>query len=86
MRKFNLSPNAYYNFKKKRNAEYELEKERILKRIEKIYHEHNGVLGHRQMRQFLKRENIFLSKPTVHKYMNRELNLKSIVRRKFSFM
>ena len=34
------------------------------------------------MRQFLKRENIFLSKPTVHKYMNRELNLKSIVRRK----
>lgn len=34
------------------------------------------------MRFFLKKENIFISKTTVYKYMNRELQLFSIVRRK----
>lgn len=34
------------------------------------------------MRVFLKRRNIRLSAPTVHKYMNKELGLSAIVRRK----
>ena len=34
------------------------------------------------MRAFLQREGISLSKTTVHKYMNRELQLHSIFRRK----
>ena len=38
--------------------------------------------GHRKMRAFLQREGISLSKTTVHKYMNRELQLYSICRRK----
>ena len=39
-------------------------------------------MGHRKMRVFLQREGISLSKTTVHKYMNRELQLHSICRRK----
>ena len=39
-------------------------------------------MGHRKMRVFLQREEISLSKTTVHKYMNRELQLHSICRRK----
>jgi hypothetical protein len=42
----------------------------------------NGVIGHRIMRVFLARKNIYLSKTTIHKYMNKQLGLKSIVRRK----
>ena len=34
------------------------------------------------MRVFLERKNIKLSAPTVHKYMNKELKLYSVVRRK----
>jgi hypothetical protein len=34
------------------------------------------------MRVFLARKNIYLSKTTIHKYMNKQLGLKSIVRRK----
>ena len=40
--------------------------------------------GHRKTRAFLQREGISLSKKTVHKYMNRELQLYSICRRKRS--
>lgn len=39
-------------------------------------------MGHSKMRAFLQREGISLSKTTVHKYMNRELQLRSICRRK----
>lgn len=38
------------------------------------------------MRVFLERKNIKLSALTVHKYMNKELKLYSIVRRKNLFM
>ncbi len=82
LRKFKLSPNAYYNFKKDRKGKYRSTKKNISKKIQRIYHANGGVLGHRQMRAFLKRENIILSKTTVHKYMNKELDLKSVVRRK----
>ena len=39
-------------------------------------------MGHRKMKAFLQRDGISLSKTTVHKYMNRELQLHSICRRK----
>ena len=51
-------------------------------RIQTLYHDSHGVMGHRKMRVFLQREEISLSKTTVHKYMNRELQLHSICRRK----
>ena len=50
--------------------------------IQEIYHEHNGVDGYRSMKVYLERKGIKLSNLTVHKYMNKELKLSSIVRRK----
>ena len=49
--------------------------------ITRIYHEHCGVCGYRQMKVYLERKGIHLSKLTVHKYM-KGLGLYSIVRRK----
>ena len=59
-----------------------MQKKKILNTINAIYHDHNGVDGYRSMRVFLARKNIILSNPTVHKYMNKELHLYSIVRKK----
>lgn len=82
LRRFSIYPNAYYNFLKNRKATYKSKKRQALKAITKIYHEHHGVDGYRTMRIYLERRNIYLSNLTVHKYMNRELKLLAIVRRK----
>jgi len=82
LRKFNLSPNAYYNFLKDRKSAYRIKKQADCNKIKKIYHETEGKLGHRSMKIFLARNSIILSKTTVHKYMNKELGLTSIVKRK----
>ena len=82
LRKFNICPNAYYNFLKNRKSAYRAQKQRVLKEITTIYHEHNGVDGYRSMQIFLKRKHVHLSALTVHHYMNKELNLQAIVRRK----
>ena len=50
--------------------------------IQEIYHKHNGVDGYRSMKVYWERKGINLSNLTVHKYMNKELKLNSIVRRK----
>ena len=78
--KFNLCPNAYYNYRKHRKAEYHARKEAVKKRIREIYHSHNGVDGYRTMALYLAREGYSYSPATIHKYMNAELGLKSIVR------
>lgn len=78
----NIHPNAYYNFLKQTKASYYEKKSEICDEIRNIYHEYGGVLGHRSMKIFLARKGIALSKTTVHKYMNKELNLHSICRRK----
>ena len=80
--KLHIYPNAFYNFLKERKAQYQKRKSEILAVIEEIYHSHNGVDGYRKMRVYLQRRQIFLSAQTVHKYMNTELQLYSIVRRK----
>ena len=82
LRRLNILPNAYYNFLKNRKANYYANKEKALNEIKKIYHQDNGVDGYRSIRVFLERKNIKLSNPTVHKYMNKELNLFAIVRKK----
>lgn len=82
LRRLNICPNAYYNYLKDRKSEYHATKRKILAEIRKIYHDHGGVDGYRSMRVFLERKNIRLSAPTVHKYMNKELGLLTIVRRK----
>lgn len=37
------------------------------------------TIGHRVMRVFLSRYGIYLSKTTIHKYMNKTLNLVAII-------
>ena len=54
----------------------------MLDNIDNIYHEHNGVVGYRSMKVYLERKGIVLSNLTVHKCINKELGLLSIVRRK----
>ena len=50
--------------------------------IEEIYHSHNGVDGYRSMTVYLARKGYSYSPLTIHKYMNTELGLRSIVRPK----
>lgn len=82
LKKCGICPHSYYNFLKDRKRKHQEHKEHVLERITLIYHKYGGIPVHRQMRFFLKKENICISKTTVYKYMNRELQLFSIVRRK----
>lgn len=77
-----IYPNAYYNFLKNRKAGYHAQKQETLQMIEQICHEHNGVDGYRTMQVYLERKGKKYSRPTIHKYMNRESGLKSVTRRK----
>src|SRR5574344_283292 len=49
LRKFSMSPNAYYNYLKARKKECWKRTCRIQKRIITIYHREDGVPGYRQM-------------------------------------
>jgi len=77
-----IYPNAYYNYRKHRKADYDAQKSEVLAQIEEIYHEHHGVDGYRSMRVYLERKGYRYSPGTIHKYMNTELGLRSIVRPK----
>lgn len=77
-----VHPNGYYNYKKQRKNAIKKKKASILKEIEKIYHERNGVPGYRMMKSLLESKGIYLSAQTVRKYMNTELNLKSVTRKR----
>lgn len=81
-RKFDLSTNTYYNYLEDRKSDYRKRKRIILNTINNIYYDKNRIIGHRGMVIFLKRKGISLSKTTVHKYMNKELNLHSVSMRK----
>ena len=82
MKRLGICPNAYYNYKKHRKADYYAEKAKIQAKIQDIYHRHNGVDGYRRMAAYLKQEGYNRSFTTIHKYMNTELGLRSIVRPK----
>lgn len=82
LRKFELYPNAYYNYLKNRKAEYNNKKAKIKKEIKTIYYNNGRIIGHRWMVIFLARKNIFVSKSTAHKYMNQELNLHAVTLKK----
>ena len=77
-----ICPNAYYNYLKNKKAACHAVKVEICDEIKSIYHEFGGILGHRSMRIFLLRKGIILSKTTVFKYMNKELRLLCICRRR----
>ena len=82
LRRFHICPNAYYNYRKHRKADYYALRDEVLSEITDIYHKHHGVIGYRSMQVYLKREGISYSRTTIHKYMNILLGLKSIVRPK----
>lgn len=78
-----MSHNVYYYWiKNSKNNTKTLNKQVILSKIEKVYHSNNGIYGYRKTRKYLADEGIYLSPATVHKYMNKELGLKSLQRRK----
>ncbi len=81
-RRLSICPNAYYNYRKHRKADYHAQKSEVLARIEDIYHSHNGVDGYRSMTVYLARRGYGHSPATMHKYMNTELGLRSVVRSK----
>ena len=82
LRRLKICPNAYYNYRKHRKAVYYAHKAEVQTQIQEIYHAHNGVDGYRSMKVYLERKGYFYSTATVHKYMNTELGLRSIVRPK----
>lgn len=82
LKRMGIYPNAYYNYLKHNKSDYQKKKEEICHEIRDIYHKLGGILGHRSMRIFLARKQIFLSKTTIHKYMNKELHLHCICRRR----
>ena len=82
LKQMGILPNAYYNYLKNSKVEYHQRKEEILAEIKSVYHGLGGIVGHRSMRVFLARKGISISKTTVHKYMNKELHLHCICRRK----
>lgn len=73
-----ICPNAYYNYKKDRKADYRTKKEQIQNRMLELYHEYSGNPGYRMMRVYLSRAKISLSNVTVLKYMQ-ELKIRSTV-------
>ena len=81
-RRLCISPNSYYNYLKNAKGEYHEQREVIYEKIKYIYYNNNRTVGHRAMRVFLSRYGIYLSKTTVHKYMNKTLNLTAIIMRK----
>ncbi|PPK43235.1 helix-turn-helix protein [Clostridium algidicarnis DSM 15099] len=81
LRRFNIYPNAYYNYLNHRKYQYHEDKARVEQKIVEIYHKNNGVPGYRMMHDYLEQCNINYSCITVYKYM-KELRLRSIVRRK----
>lgn len=81
-RHFDISLNCYYNYLKDNKRDYYEQREIINERIKYIYYNNNKTIGYRPMRIFLQRYGIHLSNPTIHKYMNKDLNLTAIIMRK----
>lgn len=82
LRKFCICPNAYYNYLKHRKEDYRKRKAEAMEQIKDIYHSHNGVDGYRRVKVYLARRGYDYSYVTIHKYMNTELGLRSIVRKR----
>ena len=82
LRKFNIYPNAYYNYLKNRKADYHQYKADVKASIREIYHSHGCVDGYRTLHAYLCRKGIDITHLTVLKYMNIEMQLFSISRKR----
>ncbi|NBH29331.1 transposase, partial [Lachnospiraceae bacterium] len=67
-----IYPNAYYNYRKHRKADYYTQKSEVMAQIRDIYHIHNGIDGYRSMTVYLARRGYDYSPLTIHRYMNVE--------------
>ena len=77
--KFGISPNCYYNYKKEAKRKYHKRLAHIYELIKYVYYNNNRVIGYRAMRIFIKRYGYEVSNTTMHKYMNKELNLCAVI-------
>ena len=77
-----ISKKSYYRYLSGKLTPREAYKKAILARITSIYHQYKGILGYRMMHNLLIREGFRTSLSTIHKYMNQELKLFSITRKK----
>ena len=66
LRRFNICPNAYYNYRKHRKADHYARREKVLSKIADIYHKHHGVTGYRSMQIYLEREGFSYSVVVKH--------------------
>lgn len=82
LNKLNILRTAYYNYLKDRNKDCKCKKEKIKDEIMDLYHQSNYVSGYRMIYGFLIGKGYEVSPLTVHKYMNKELKLFSITRRR----
>ncbi len=60
LRRLEICPNAYYNYRKHRKADYYANKAEVHAQIQEIYHIHNGVDGYRSMKVYLERRGYLL--------------------------
>lgn len=82
LRRCGVYANGYYNYLKNTKRDYHQNKKTIKDKIQDILHSTGGIVGHRGMGIFLGREGINLSKTTVHKNMNKELQFYCIPAKK----
>ena len=61
LKRLDIYPNAYYNYRQHRKADYYTQKQVILNEINTIYHDNNGVTGYRSMTVYLARKGFKLS-------------------------
>ncbi len=66
LRRLGICPNAYYNYRKHRKADYYTQKEAVKAQIKEIYHMHNGVAGYRTMTVYLARRGYYYSAISLH--------------------
>lgn len=81
-----IQPNGYYNYKKNRKDGYIKELASKLEKADRKIHELDGTRGYRQLCNQLKNEGLTMSYPTCHKYFDKLLGLKSILRKQNRFM
>lgn len=77
-----MSPNAYYSYRKHRRDAAEKKKASLKRLIKKIYHGCEGRAGYRMMHRILTNAGHQASLQTVRKYMDVEMNLKSLTRKR----
>lgn len=81
LKELEVSPNAYFNYLKHRKNAALKNKEIVQRMISDLYHQCSGRAGYRMMQKLLEAKGFRLSVQTVRKYMNVELNLKSVTRK-----